>query len=145
MSPMTSNTTEPYLIISRRGFVLLLIAFLWLGATCLAIAFLPETILACWPMRAPWIFPATLVFGWAGLRATLKGRRWDPHLAEAVVNDEFRRSNLLRAQRAALIAVLSLQVPLALAAMHLPVARALVAMSGSTITIGACVLIASFL
>src|SRR5438874_12922326 len=118
MSPMTSNTTESYLTLSRRGFVLLLIAFLWLGATCLAIAFFPETILARWPMRAPWVFPVALILGWVGLLSTLRGRHWDAHRAETevVLNDEFRQSNILRAQRAALIAVLLLQVPLALLA-----------------------------
>src|SRR6266404_3994886 len=115
------NNTESLLTFSRRGFVLLLIAFVWLGATCLAIAFFPETILARWPMRAPWVFPVALSLGWVGLRTALRGRHWDPHLAEieVVINDEFRQSNILRAQRAALVAVLLLQVPLALAAINL--------------------------
>jgi hypothetical protein len=141
---MTSST-ESFLKFSRRAVVLLLIAFLWLAATCLAIAFFPETILARWPMHAPLAFPAALVVGWAGLRVTLRGHRWDPHLAEVVTRDEFRQSNILRAQRAALIAVLLLQVPLALLALHLPVPRALVAMAGSTITIGMSVLYSAFL
>jgi hypothetical protein len=98
-------------------------------------------------MRAPWIFPVALALGWAGLRASLRGGRWDPHLpeTEAVMNDEFRHTNILRAQRVALIAVLLLQVPLALAAIHLPVARALVAMAGGTITAGMSALISAFL
>lgn len=61
------------------------------------------------------------------------------------MNDEFRRSNMLQAQRAAFIAVLLLQVPLALAVVHLPVKRALVAMAGSTITLGVSALISAFL
>jgi hypothetical protein len=144
----SNNTTESIVTLSRRAFILLLIAFLWLGATCLTIAFLPENFLARWPMHAPWIFPAALIMAWVGLLlSTLRGPRWDPHGAEArvVMNDEFRQSNLLRAHRAALIAVLVLQVPLALATMHLPVTRALVAMAGSTITLAMIVLISTFL
>jgi hypothetical protein len=144
---MTSSRSELLLISSRRAFVLLLITFLWLGATCMAIGFCPETMLARWPMRAPWVFPVALGLAWFGLLTTLKGRRWDPHGAETevVINDEFRKSNILRAQRAALIVVLLLQVPLALAAMHLPVTRALVAMAGGTITIGMGAVTATFL
>src|SRR5689334_22683288 len=148
MSPMASsrNTTESIATLSRRAFILLLIAFLWLGATCLALAFFPDTFLARWPMHAPWIFPAAVVLAWLGLLST-RGPRWDPHGAEArvVMNDEFRRSNILRAYRAALIAVLVLQVPLALAAMHLPVTRALVAMAGRTITVAMIVFISTFI
>jgi hypothetical protein len=132
---------------SRRAFVLLLIAFLWLGSTCLAIAFFPETILASWPMRAPLVFPFALVVGWLGLLGILRGRRWHPHAAETdvVMNDEFRHSNMLRAQRAGFAAVLLLQVPLALALVHVQTWRALVAMAGTTITLGMSVTIAVFL
>ena len=143
----SSNDIELLLTVSRRAFVLLLIAFLWLGSTCLAIAFFPEAILARWPMRAPWVFPVALAVGWVGLLGTLRGRRWQPHAAEAdvVMNDEFRHSNMLRAQRAGFVAVLLLQVPLALALVHVQTWRALVAMAGTTITLGASILIVAFL
>lgn len=143
----SSNDIELLLTVSRRAFILLLIAFLWLGSTCLAIAFFPETILARWPVRAPWVFPAAVTVGWAGLLGTVRGRRWHPHTAEAdmVMNDEFRQSNMLRAQRAGFAAVLLLQVPLALALVHVQTWRALVAMAGATITFGPAILVGVFL
>ena len=143
----SSDNVELLLKISRRAFVLLLIAFLWLGSTCLAIAFFPETILARWPMRAPWVFPVALTVSWAGLRATLRRGRWNPRPAEVeiVMHDEFRQSNLLRAQRAAFIAMLVLQIPLALTLMNVSTTRALVGMAGVTINCGGAVLAAAFL
>jgi len=142
--PMTTSSSESLLTLSRRAFVLLLITFLWLGATCMAIAFVPESIVASWPMRAPWVFPVALVLAWLGV---LRGHRGAPDRAETelVINDEFRKSNILRAQRVALAVVLLLQVPLALAAIHLPVTRALVAMAGGTITIGMGAVTSAFL
>lgn len=142
-----SNDIELLLTISRRAFVLLLIAFLWLGSTCLAIAFFPETIFARWPMRAPLVFPFALAVGWAGLRATLRKDRWNPRRTEVemVMQDEFRQSNLLRAQRAAFIAVLLLQIPLALTLLNVPTTRALIGMAGVTMNFGGAVVAAAFL
>jgi hypothetical protein len=144
---MATDSTEALLIVSRRAFVVLLLAFVWLGATCLAIAFFPGTILAQWPMHWAWVFPVAMTFAYVALRTTLRGSRWNTNLAESktVMSDEFRQSNLLRAQRAAFVAVLVLQVPLALAVIHLPTTRAIVALAGTTITFGPAVLVAVFL
>src|SRR5947199_3833972 len=109
MIPMTSSTSiEPFITFSRRSLLVLLIAFLWLAATCVAVAFFPESIVARWPIRAPWLFPVAMIGGWAALRATLRGHRWDPQIAK-VMKDEFRQSNMLRAQRAAFFTVMLLQ------------------------------------
>lgn len=52
----------------------------------------------------------------------LRGRAWDPNSREVkkLQQDEFRRINLSRAQRAALIVVLVLQIPIGLLFAHLP-------------------------
>ena len=59
--------------------------------------------------------------------------------------DEFRRVNLSRAQRAALIGVLILQIPLGLLFSHLPAMRAVIAMGVTTITLGMATVITLFL
>ncbi len=94
---------ELFLRLSRRrfGVLLLVIGFLWV--TVLAMAFWPATWLAEWPMRFPLLFPILVLMAVMVLRLAGDRRRWLPGSPEAklVLNDEFRRVNLLRAQRIA--------------------------------------------
>jgi hypothetical protein len=77
----------------------------------------------------------------------MRGRTWDPKGLEMkkIQQDEFRQMNLSRAQRASLITVLVLQIPLGLLFAHLPGMRAVMAMGAATITLAMALLIALFL
>jgi hypothetical protein len=143
----SSNDMDLLLRSSRRALVVVLFAILLLGATVVGMAFWPSSLLAEWPGRMPWLFPILMVFAVMALRASLGGRRWDSHSPEVrvMLHDEFRRANLSRAQRAALIAVLIAQAPLGLLFVHLPARQAVMGMAGTTITLGMAILITLFL
>lgn len=119
---------------------LLVIAF---GAVCVAMAFRPSH---TWP-RA--VVPLTFIMALIaiGLQRTLGGERWDPRLPEvrAIVEDEWRRSNMNRARRAAFAVVLVVQLPLGLVLAGLPSLQALMAMAAATITLGLATLLGLFL
>lgn len=142
-----TDQMELFLRFSRRGLVVVLLAILLLGATVLGMAFWPNSALAEWPARMPWLFPILIVIAVVALRTSLRGRRWDSGSPEVKViqQDEFRRANLSRAQRAAFVVVLVAQAPLGLLLVHLPTPQALTAMAGTTVTLGMATLITLFL
>lgn len=147
---MTNDQTEAFLRFSRRGLFVILLTFLVLGATALAIAVWPNSALAMWPHFTPWLFPVLMTIAFIALRAPLKGRWWKPGSpdVEAILQDEFRQANLARAQHGAFITVLVAQVPLGLLLANLPdlaARRALVAMVGTTIALGMATLTGLFL
>src|SRR5579859_4436429 len=84
VSPMTLSTpqstdiskdqTDLFLRFSRRGLFVLLLTFLWLGATVLGMAFWPNSLLARWPGVVPWLFPVVIVLAAFALRIPLRGR-----------------------------------------------------------------------
>jgi hypothetical protein len=131
---------------SRRGLIVLLLTFLWLGATVVGMAFWPNSLLARWPGVVPWLFPVVMVLAMFALRMPLRGR-WPSrsHKLKLILQDEFRRSNLARAQRAAFAVVVAAQVPLGLLVLHLPARQAVIGMAGTTVSLGLVTLTALFL
>jgi hypothetical protein len=83
------------------------------------------------------------------IRWPLRGRPFDPRSREmrAIQQDELRQSSINRAARAALIASLISQLPLALLFMlaHLSAKQALLVMAESTLMLGMVTFIALFL
>ena len=142
-SPMVSRS-ERYLRFSRRSTTVLLLLVLAVGAMCVAMAFRPAAPHWSVAMLPLWIVAIVLA---AGLQRTLGGDRWDPRLPEvrAIVEDEWRRSNMDRARRVALVVVLGAQLPLGLLLAALPSLRAVMAMAAATITLGLATLLACFL
>jgi hypothetical protein len=81
---------------------------------------------------------------------SLRRRRWAPDAPEvkAAMQDEWRRTNMDRASRTALIVVLIAQWPLGIVfgfLAQLPPPRAALAMAAATITLGLATLITLFL
>jgi hypothetical protein len=146
-SESSHDKTDLLLRASRRALFVVLLMVVAFGATVLGRAIWPESVLATWPARMPWLLPVLVVMSLIGGRMFRKGRIWDPHGPEMkkIQQDEFRRMNLSRAQRAALIVVLVLQIPLGLLFVHLPAMRAVMAMGVATITLAIVTLIALFL
>jgi hypothetical protein len=146
-SESSNNETDLLLCASRRALFIVLLMILALGATVLGRALWPESALATWPVRLPWLLPVLVVILGVAGRLLMRGRTWDPDGIEMkkVQQDEFRRMNISRAQRAALIAVLVLQIPLGMLFARLPAMRAVMAMGITTITLGMSILIALFL
>jgi uncharacterized membrane protein len=137
------SRSEKYLAFSRRSMTVLLLLVIAFGAVCFAMAFRPSS---AWP-RA--VVPLTLIMASIaiGLQRTLGGERWDPRRPEvrAIVEDEWRRSNMERARRVAFAVVLIAQLPLGLVLSVLPSLQALMAMAAATITLGLATLLALFL
>ena len=144
-SPM--DQTDLFLRASRRALFIVLLMILALGATVLGRALWPDGLLATWPVRLPWLLPVLIVITAVVGRKLMRGRAWDHNgpQEKMLLQDEFRRMNLSRSQRAALIAVLVLQIPLGLLFAHLPAMRAVMAMGVTTITMGMVTLISLFL
>jgi hypothetical protein len=143
----THNQSELLLRASRRALFILLLMILALGATLLGRAVWPDSLLATWSARLPWLLPVLIVLLMITMRLSTRGRAWDPKSPEVkrILQDEFRRTNFLRAQRGALIVVMALQLPLGLLFGHLPGMRAVMAMGVTTVTVGVAALIALFL
>jgi hypothetical protein len=146
-SESSHDETDLLLRASRRGLFIVLFMILALGATVLGRALWPNSGLATWPVRLPWLLPFLVVITAVAGRILMRGRTWDPKGSEMkkLQHDEFRQMNLSRAQRAALIAVLFLQIPLGLLFGHLPAMRAVMAMGTTTITLAMATLITLFL
>lgn len=146
-SQSAPNDTDFLLRASRRAMFIVLLMIIALGGTVLGRAVWPDSVLATWPVRAPWLLPVLVVIAVGVGRLLTGGRPWDPNSPEVkqIQRDEFRRMNLSRAQRAALIVVLVFQIPLGLLFAHLPAMRAVMAMGTTTIMLGLIVFIALFL
>ena len=144
MTNSVESRSERYLRFSRRSMTVLMLLVLAIGATAVALAVHPAS--PAWPraMVPLWIIAVAIA---VGLQRTLGGDRWDPRSPEAraIADDEFRRDNLNRARRVALVVVLSAQLPLGLLFAALPPQRSTLAMAASTITIGLTTLLAFFL
>lgn len=138
------SRSEKYLRFSRRSTTVLLLLVLAVGSVCVAMAFRPVS--PHWPqaMLPMWIVAIVLA---AGLQRTLGGDHWDPRTPEvrAIVEDEWRRTNMDRARRVAFVVVLGAQLPLGLLLASLPPLRAVMAMAAATITLGLSTLLALFL
>jgi len=147
MAESPDSRSERYLRSSHRTMVALLILTIVLGGFCLAMALdLGDT--PRWMVQTGGVFYVAVVIGFTVLqKTTLRGERWDPKSPEvqAVLQDEWRRTNLDRAMRVAFIVVLIAQIPIGLLVAHLPSLRAVMAMAISTLTLGMATLIALFL
>jgi hypothetical protein len=141
------DKTDLLLRASRRALFIVLLMVLALGATILGRALWPDSVLATWAVRLPWLLPILVVIIGAAGRLLMRGLTWDPKGLEMkkIRHDEFRKINLSRAQRAALIGTLVVQLPLGLLFAHLPGMRAVMAMGVTTITLAITILIALFL
>jgi hypothetical protein len=146
-SKSTHEGADLLLRASRRALLIVLLMIFAFGATLLGRLLWPESALAMWPARLPWLLPVLVVLGLVAMRFSLQGRSWGANNREVKIlqEDEFRRTNLSRAQRAALIVVLALQIPLGLLYAYLPSMRAVMAMGVTTITLAMATLITCFL
>jgi len=148
MNQQLEDSTELFLRFSRRNMFILLVVVLLLGAAALAVMLTPSG--RSWRIASQ---AALLPVAIAIIAATLssyRGRSWNPDAPEVklVMNDEWRRTNMLRASRTALIVVLVAQWPLALLFgfyMSLPSPRQASAMAASSLTLGLATLLALFL
>ena len=144
MNRPTETRSEKYLRFSRRSMLVTLAFVLVAGAASVAMAISPEA--PAWPAaRRPLQLLVIVLALW--VFRTLGGERWDPKAPEAraIAADEWRRSNMDRARRAALAVVLAAQLPLALVLTFLPPSQAVMAMAATTITLGLATTLALFL
>jgi hypothetical protein len=149
--PTAQDRSELYLRFSRRGMAVLLILIVLLGVTALAMALRPDGAFAQALEKAPWFFPIAAIIGVAMLQTSLRKNRWDPNAPEvkAILNDEWRRTNLDRAMKVAFIVILVTQLPLGwlfgVMLAQLSVLRAVLGMAVSTITLAMTTFVATFL
>lgn len=147
MSDPTIDRSEHLLRFSRRSMMLSLVLILAMGSLSIALAISPHGAVSRFLTSAPWLIPLAIVL-WVGvMQGTLRGNRWKPDSPEvqAIMNDEWRRANMDRAMRVTFVALLVVQVPLALVLVQLPTMRAVMAMAASTITLGLALLAGLFL
>ena len=141
------DRVEMLLRMNRRALAVLSLLIVFLGATAMAMALWPDTWLGEWPLRFPLLFPIAVLLALSCLRFLGGGRDFRADAAEVkvVLNDDFRRANLLRAQRIALVLILMAQVPLGLLFMRVQTTRAVIGMGGTTIALGVSAVILLFL
>ena len=150
MTAITDNSSELLVRFSRRSLAAMLVIVPGFGAIALAMTLWPEGPASRFMETAGWVYPIAIVLLGAALRATLRGKSWDPRSpeAKAILNDELRQDSLNRSARAALIAVLVAQLPLALlfgTMQQASATRTALAMAEATITLGMVTFIALFL
>ena len=150
MTALADNTSELLVRFSRRSMAAVLVIVAGLGAMALAMTLWPDAAASRFMAQAGWVYPIAIVVLGVFLRATLRGKSWDPRSPDtkAVLNDELRQDSMNRSARAALIAVLVAQIPLALlfGTLRQPSAtRTALAMAEATITLGMVTFIALFL
>jgi hypothetical protein len=152
---VSTDRSELFLRCSRRNMIVVLVLVLLSGTVGLAITLAPGSGLSHWVERASRFIPIAFIIGIASMR----GHRWNPNSPEvkAVMNDEWRLTNLDRALRTSFIVVLLAQMPLGIlfgaipgllpwkVLAQLPAERAVIAMGVSTISLGMITLISLFL
>ncbi|MEX2527109.1 MAG: hypothetical protein WEA09_05675 [Gemmatimonadota bacterium] len=146
--PSPEPQTELYFRYGQWSLVVLLFLILTLGVLFIGLLFFPEnTLLQSLSGHAP--LAGTLVI--AGLFAMqltmLRGARWNLKAPEvrAVLDDEWRRTNMDRAVRAAFVLVLVAQVPMAWVLSELSPLYPLMVMAIVTGILGLSALIAAYL
>lgn len=144
MNNQPETRSERYLRFSQRRLLVTLIFVLAIGGGVVATAIWP-TAPGLLDARRPLQLLVIVFTLW--LFRSLGDDRWDSRRPEAraIVEDEWRRSNMDRARRVAFAVVLVAQLPLGLMLASLPPARALMAMGGATITLGLATMLARFL
>jgi hypothetical protein len=149
MSERASDSVERFFRFSRKSMVALLFIVLLVGVTGIVLTTWPRQVIPLATSRGALLIPVAVAIVLGAQRARL-GRRWSPQSPEVkiVMHDEFRRANLDRSARLALIVVLIAQYPLALVygiLSRLPAPQLAFGMFFSTITIGLTTLISLFL
>lgn len=148
-SSSVKDRTELFLRFSRVSFVALLVVVVVLGATGLLLALYP---VGGWEAKLPWwLLP--LIAGLSFLFTNYARRHHlsaDAPEVKVAMEDEWRRSNMLRAARIALVVTLVAQWPLGLAIgfltrPELSPPRIASAMAVSTIMLGMVTTIVVFL
>ena len=143
-SPNQADRTELLLRASRRSLFVLLALILLMSATIIAHVLRPGSLLADWASRAPWLLPVAIVAIFAIVVAPLRRRSGEAEL-KTLRDDEFRQASLARAQRAALVAAVVAQIPLAVLVSGLSAIAAVTIMGVGTVTVVMATLITSFL
>jgi hypothetical protein len=147
----TEDRSELYLRFSRRSMAFLLIVIVALGAAALVMALQPDGAFSRTLEKTSWFFPIATIIGVGALQTTLRRNRWNPNSpeAKAILNDEWRRTNLDRAMKVAFIVLLVTQLPLGwlfgVMLAQLSVLRAVLGMAVSTVTLGMSIFVATFL
>lgn len=147
MSRSEATRAERYLRFSQRGMSLALVLVLVLGAISMAMAFRPESG-SMWMARSGGILAVAITIAVVMLHgSTLRGDRWNASVpeAQAIVHDEWRRTNMDRAVRVAFVVVLAAQLPFGLLMASLPSLRAVMAMGAATATLGMATFIVLYL
>lgn len=147
MARSIDSHPERYLRFSHRTMVALLILTVVVGGACLTMALRPAEV-PRWMTSSVAMLPILIVAGLIALqKATLRGDRWDPQSPEvqAVLQDEWRRTNMDRATRVAFFVILIAQIPIGLLVARLPSLRAVMAMATATLTLGMATLLTLFL
>jgi len=148
MSEPVVERSEMFLRFSRRKMTALFVVVIVIGAVGLALMLLPVG--PTWRSIARTsLIPVALAIV-VVVQMSLRGRRWaaDSPEVRLAMQDEWQRTNMDRATRAALITVLLIQWPLALLLgffVQVPPPRASMAMGMATITIGLATQLALFL
>jgi hypothetical protein len=144
MTDPAATRSEKYLRFTHRGMVVTLLLVLAVGGVCVAMAIRPQDPRWSAAMLPLWIIAIVVT---VGLQRTLGGDRWDARAPEAraIMDDEWRRSNMDRARRIAFGVVLGAQLPLAWLLSRLPASQAALAMAAATVTAGLATFIALFL
>jgi len=139
-----ADRIELLLQASRRSLLILLALILLIAGTIIAHVVRPGSLLADWASRAPWLLPVAIVAIFGIVIAPMRRRLGDAEI-KTLRDDEFRQANLARAQRAALVAALVAQIPLAIFVSGLTVSAAVTIMGVGTVTVAMATLITSFL
>ena len=139
-----ADRTELLLRASRRSLLVLLALILIISATIIAHVVRPGSLLADWASRAPWLLPLAIATIFAIVIAPMRRASRDTEM-KALRDDEFRHANLARAQRAALVAAVVAQIPLAICVAGLTATAAVTTMGVGTVTVVMATLITSFL
>lgn len=147
MTEPADDRTELFLRFSRQNMIASLVIVLVLGGSALSLMLAPTR--AVWRSAAQASLITVPIVIAVAVAMSLRRRRWasDAREVRLIMQDELRRTNMLRASRAALIVVLIAQWPLAMMLgflTHLP-PRGAMAMAASTITLGLVTLITLFL
>jgi FtsH-binding integral membrane protein len=141
------DRSERFIRFSHKTMLVLLVMTLALGGVGVNAALFPQSAIAN-RANLVWVVIAFLAVAWTSMARRL----WPADAPEVklAMQDEWRRANLLRATRIALIVVLLAQLPLALALWlltdpRLTPPRVAGAMAGATITLGIVTVLILFL
>ncbi|HEY5611350.1 MAG TPA: hypothetical protein VIL97_09100 [Thermoanaerobaculia bacterium] len=144
----SDDRSELFLRFSRQRMIALLVVVVLLGASALALMISPTR--EIWRSASYAAIASVAIALIVVVALSLRRRQWSPTAREVtvVMQDEWRRTNMERASRAALITVLAVQYPFVMIfgfAMDLPAPRGAFAMAASTITLGLTTMIGLFL